>query len=262
MSKSERILLSHITVRGPDLESIHQVVKDRKSASFDFLANLFAMPEAGGSGVQVHQLRECLNFLETVGIIKANKSTKGEEFVLEPNLPDVAFPLILLNRLKLSAENSFYLVHKHLVSNDVLSVDMGALKRTVESSLELGFTWNEQKLGFWMNLADYLGLGKKYAYSQIFVCFPSSELLKNLLTVTVSKRKSGERVNLGEFVNYLSTEFFECLTREGLLFKGLQQSLLVLQRKGRISLVPAASDDPNPTFVDGKRIGFVSLKGG
>ena len=76
------------------------------------------------------------------------------------------------------------------------------------------------------------------------------------------KTDNGKQLNLRKFVDYLSEDFFECFTKEGHLFKGLQQSLLALQAKGRISLVPAASDDPTPTIVDGKPIGFVSLKGG
>lgn len=258
MTVSERILLSYITIRGADLESLCQTIKEKKIASFDFLAELFAMPDKTTSTLQVAQLRDCVNFLRSLGILKTGKLKRTDEFVLASDLQEMPFQLILLSKLRSARDKSFYQVHTHLVSKDVLLFDLNQLKQSVEKSIDLGFAWTEEKLNFWMDLAEFVGLGRRYSLTRSFVCYPSPVLLLELMKIfTAEKTKPA---SLKAFANHVSSNFFECFTQQKMLSEGLQQSLLFLESRERISLIPAPSDDPSPVTIRDKPFGTFRLR--
>jgi hypothetical protein len=259
VSGSGRIILSYINVRGPALESVYQIVRKHETASFDMLTDLFSIPETSESSPQTGQLRDCLNFLEGTGILRIIEKSKTEEVAIASNFGERPFKLVLLNRLRSDKKNPFHLVHSHLVSYDIVKFEISGLKQSVEKALDLGFTWTDEKLNFWMDLADYLGLGRKYASWRSFVSYPTPELVQYM--ISDFRRGKKVNVNLRKFLEYVSSSYFECFTREGKLFEGLQQTLLYLQRKGLATLRPAASDDPNTILLGGKPYASVSLEG-
>ena len=251
-------MLSYITVRGPDLEAVYDVVRDEGIVSFDSLAELFCMPEEGVGSVKTGQLRDCLNLLRAIDILDVTKPPKTENYKLEEGLKHDSFPILLLNKLRLAKDRSFYEVQRLIVRKDILHVHVDELKRIVESALDLNFAWTVEKLNFWMSMAHFLGLGRR-SYRR-FVCYPKPDLIENLLQDFFANNKA-EQAHPRDFFNYVSSEFFECLTEQGQLFQGFQQTMSLLERKGTVRLIPL-SDDPNPIQVGKKHVSLLSIMGG
>lgn len=248
---SSRILLSYITLRGYELESIYEVVKENSTISFADLKKIFSLDADNQSG----QLRDSVNFLNSTGIIRI--SADESEITIAKNFDNLPFRLVLLNQIRLDKANPFGSVLSHLVKNDYFRFNLEYLKKSVEKSLELGFTWTDEKLAFWMDLAIYLGLGRKY---HGFILYPSLELLKMILKDFSSRGLT--QFNLKNFLNYCSANYFDCFTREKRVFKGLQLSLLLLNKAGGpISIEPAASDDPDAIYLCEKQYGVIISRG-
>ncbi|MCW4005299.1 MAG: hypothetical protein NWF04_01675 [Candidatus Bathyarchaeota archaeon] len=242
--KSNRILLSYITLRGYELESVYQATKDA-SLNFEVLEQRFSLEKG--------LLRECVSFLLNTGLLKTNADES--EIARAKNFPDLPFKLLLLNQLRLDKANPFSLVHSHLIANDFFRIDRESLMRSVEKSLNFDFAWNDEKLNFWMDLASYLSLGRKYA---CFVIYPSPKLLTTVFEDFL--KRGPNQHSLKNFLTYCAMNYFDCFTREGAVSKGLQLSLLQLNQKGTISIKPAASDDPNAVLLSGKQYGNIALR--
>lgn len=259
MSKPERILLSYVQVRGPALAATYYAIKDNEDCSFDYLRELFCTPEKNGSGFEIGQLRGCLNFLRAIELVKMHFESDEETYRIREESLGIPFYALLLHRLRLADDPSFYEVQKHLVRNDIVLIPLAQIKRSVEDSLDLGFTWTQEKLNFWMELADFVGLGIKTS-SRNFMFYPSPDLVHTLLA---NFSKDSGRIRLKDFVEHLRSEFFECLTdpHRFQIFRGLQQSLLFLEKQGRIGFI-SMSDDPDMVKVGEKSISLVSVKGG
>lgn len=259
MSKPERILLSYVHIRGPALAATYYAIKNNKDCNFDHLRRLFCTPKKNGSGFEIGQLRGCLNFLRAVDLVKMHLESDEETYRILEESPSMPFQALLLHRLRLADDQSFYEVQRHLARNDVIFISLDELKRSVEDSLDLDFTWTQEKLNFWMELADFVGLGTRTS-SRSFIFYPSPKLLHTLLADF--SRDSG-RIRLKKFVEYLRSEFFECLTDPNLfqIFRGLQQSLLLLEKQERIRSI-SMSDDPDVVKVGDKSISLISVKGG
>lgn len=256
MSISKRIILSYITIRGSDIESIYKVLKFRGPTSIDELKDLFAIVATGESSEQSGQLNDCISFLVNVEILKTDNS--GTEVDLASDFAEMPFKLVLLNKFRLDKNNPFSLIHSLLVDYDLIRVSLNGLKPAVEKALDLEFTWTDEKLDFWLDLANYIGLVRKFAGHRSFAFYPNPELVHDIILNYPGEK--GTELNLRRILGYCSTNFFNCLTKEGRIFKGLQQSLLFLKSKNLITLIPAASDDPNPVRVDGKPYSLISLE--
>jgi uncharacterized protein YueI len=256
LSSSEKFILSYITIRGPDIESLFQTVKERKKATVDELKDLFSTTDTMRPETPM-QLRDSLSFLDSVGILKINEKNKTEFVTISSGFGSTPFNLVLLNRFRLDKQNPFTLVQSYLASIDATVIDLNTLKQRVEKSIELSYTWNEEKLGFWMDLAHYLGLGRKCVSSNLFVCYPTPKLIRDVVTEYIETDST--KADFRELADYVSSSFFECFTREGLLTLGLQQTLLLLQQQGFLKLIPAPSDTPNPLLINGKSYGSVLI---
>jgi len=259
MSKPERILLSYVQVRGPALASTYYAIKNNEDCTFDHLRGMFCTPKKNGSGFEIGQLRGCLNFLRAIDLVKMDFESDEETYRICEKSPDIPFNALLLHRLRLADDQSFYMVQRHLVRNNVVFIPLDELIRSVEDSLDLGFTWTQEKLNFWMELAAFVGLGSKTS-SRIFIFYPSPELVHTLLTDFL---RDSDRIRLKKFVEYLRSEFFECLTDPDRfqIFRGLQQSLLLLEERERIGFI-SMSDDPELVKVGEKSISLITIKGG
>ena len=259
MSKPERILLSYVQVRGPALAATYYAIKNNMDCSFDHLRGLFCTPKKNGSGFEIGQFRGCLNFLRAVDLVKMHLVSGEETYRILEESPSMPFRALLLHRLRLADDQSFYEVQSHLARNDVIFIPLDELKRSVEDSLDLDFAWTQEKLNFWMELADFVGLGTRTS-SRSFIFYPSPELIHTLLAGF--PRDSG-RIRLKKFVEYLRSEFFECLTDPDRfqMFRGFQQSLLLLEKQERIRFI-SMSDDPDLVKVGDKSISLISVKEG
>jgi hypothetical protein len=256
---SEKILLSYITLRGYDLESIYHVVKDSNGCTFEDLVDKFSVGNPDNNEIPTGQIRDCISFLVNVNVIRASENKN--EYSLTQDFKEVPFKLVLLNKFRIDKSNAFSAVLSHLISLDVMQFDISEFQHSVEKGLDLGFTWTPEKLDFWMDLADYLSLGRKYVGKHSFALYPSPKLLFSILKDCLSYENSKlETITLGNFLDYCSTHYFPILTRERLLFKGLQQSILQLNKIGEVQLRPAASDDPHGVLLNGKLFGHISLE--
>jgi hypothetical protein len=258
LSSSEKFILSYITIKGPDIESLFQTIKERKKATVDELRDLFSTTDTLKPETPM-QLRDSLNFLGSVGILRINEKKKTESVTLSSDFGNMPFNLVLLNRLRLDKQNPFTLVQSYLASIDATIIDLNTLKQRVEKSIELSYTWNEEKLGFWMDLAHYLGLGRKCVSSNLFACYPTPMLIRDVVKKYLETEST--KADFGKLTDYISSNFFECFTREGLLTVGLQQTLLWLQQYGFLKLISAPSDTPNPLLINSKSYGSVLISG-
>ncbi len=268
MDKPEKILLSYVHVRGPALAATHNVIKNNENCSFNYLKERFCMPKKNSSKFQTEQLDGCLKFLRTVDIVEMNSVSGKETYRIVEDLSGMPFHVLLLRKLRLAEDgpsrpHSFYEVQKVLVQNDISFIHLDQLRRLVEKSLraraDLDFTWTLEKLNFWMELADFLGLGTKTT-SRSFIFYPSPQLVHTLLE---SFSQDSEQKRLSRFVEYLRSNFFECLTQHGdfSIFKGLQQTLLLLEGEKRIRLI-SMSDDPELVKVGNNDVSLISIEGG
>jgi hypothetical protein len=259
LSKSEKNLLGYISLRGPDLEAVYEYIRANKSADFESLISIFAMPGIKDEGPQKSQVQDCLKFLATVGLVQVQKAQKKELYQLAGSDEKTPFKTKLLHRLKLITSNPFHVLHSLLVSNDFLQIEKEVLVQEAERSLKSDFSWNIEKVDLWCRLARYLDLGNERSDTGMFVCYPAPNLIKRLLEM-LSSQKTG-RVRLWEFAQYISTNFFQVYTRKDKLFTGLQGTLQLMQTNGTITLFPAKSDDPRVAYVGEKPFGEVALGG-
>jgi hypothetical protein len=258
MSELKRNILGYITLRGSDIESVYQVLRTQGQKSIEELKNLFGIFSLDTSDEQLGQLNDCISFLTNVAIVKTD--TSNELVSLASNFGETPFKLLLLNRMKTEKNNPFILVHSLLVTYDETRCHLNNVKTSVEKKFDLGFTWTDEKLDFWLDLANYIGLVKKLTGSREFLFYPHPNLVYDIFLNFLTGKKT--EFNLKKIFDQCSTDFFDCFTQEGLLFKGLQQSLLILNNRNLITLQPAASDESNPVKIDGKPYGFVSIKKG
>jgi hypothetical protein len=227
-----------------------------KRVTVDELRDLFSITDTEKSETPA-QLRDSLNFLSSVGILQIKEKNKTEFATLSSDFGNMPFDLVLLNRLRSDKQNPFTLVQSYLASIDATIIDLNTLKQRVEKDIKILYTWNEEKLGFWMELADYLRLGRKCLSSNLFICYPTPTLIRTLIK-TYAETES-PKVDFRKLTDYISSNFFECFTREGSLTSGLQQALLLLQQYDFVKLVPAPSDTSNPLLINGKSYSSVLI---
>ena len=96
-----RLLISHITLRGPELAQLYALVLAQPCISYDVLAQTLLPDWTGSSafGLEDATLREALNFLLVVGMLAQDGlSRRKASFRATPLLDELAFAPLLLHR--------------------------------------------------------------------------------------------------------------------------------------------------------------------
>lgn len=234
---SGRLLISHITLRGPELAQIYAEIAARPEIGADGLLARLA-PATGGSPFELADapLREALSFLTLAGLVEARG--RQRRYTASPRLPGAPFPLLLLHHLRSHPEGrqrAISLVHQALVANDTVTTTAAALRDQLERGpLRDLFAWTGEKITLWANLAGYLGLVRRVERSAELLAVPSLDL--TLSGLRWAAADAGGDSSLDAALRRIDVDLFACFTARGRLHRGLAQALLALDRLGRIRL--------------------------
>lgn len=235
-----RLLISHITLRGPELAQLYAAVEQRPGASYDDLLALLTPIGVGASELALDEapLREALNFLLVAGLVEQRgASRRRANFAPSPLLPGTPFPLLLLHHMHAHADErqrAPVLMLRQLVADDTLAISPGELREYMERGPLRGlFTWTGEKIGLWAHLMSYLGLVRRGEREAALLIVPQPLMLLAALSWAQARsaNTSADRL-LGE----IDTTLFACFTAKGRVYRGLAQALLALERRGQIRL--------------------------
>lgn len=279
---SGRLLISHITLRGPELAQIFGLVAASPEVGLDDLRGLVAPAAVGSSPYELSDapLREALSFLTLAGLIEGRG--RQRRFSVAPGLPHGApFPLVLLRCLQRHADRrqrAISLVQGALVADDLLSITPQALRERLERGpLRDVFAWTGEKVHFWAHLAAYLGLIRRPDRSPELLVVPQPALVRAALgwaSQQVDTQGSSSLpeatgsaahdvdptipISLAAALRRIDTELFACFTARGRVHRGLAQTLLALERLGQIRLSHSA-DAAQSLLLSERRVSEVTL---
>src|SRR5262249_12586904 len=132
-----RLLISHITLRGPELRQIHTLIEERPGINYDDLAATVipAVPPTD-FGLEEAPLREALNFLLVARLVEQQgPSRRKASFHATPLLAGAPFTLLLLHHIQAhrdERQRAPALIYRQLVSDDVLAITPSVLREQME----------------------------------------------------------------------------------------------------------------------------------
>jgi hypothetical protein len=238
-----RLLISHITLRGPELRQLYEIIRERPEVLYEDLVRSVVAPVAARDpfGLEEATLREALNFLLVAGMVEQRGSARRKaSFSAAPSPPDsdIGIPLMLLNRIGQLADErqrAIGLVHRHLVDRDALAFTLAGLRDDIERG-PYGhlFAWTGEKIGFWAHLAAYLGLVRRLEREVEGLVVPQPSLVLGALGLALSD--GSVSASLDTCLRAIDRAYFACFTRAGRVHRGLAQTLIALHRMGHIHL--------------------------
>jgi hypothetical protein len=237
-----RLLISHITLRGPELAQAYALIAARPEIGAEELREHLALTGAGASPYELADapLREALSFLTLAGLIEARG--RQRRYRATPRLPEAPFALLLLHHLATHADRrqqAISLVHRTLVADDTLATTPQALRDQLErGALRDLFAWTGEKVTLWAHLAAYLGLVRRLERTTDMLIVPQIELALASLAWAQRQRKGDS--SLDAALRLIDAELFACLTARGRAHRVLAQTLLALERLGHIRLSHSA----------------------
>lgn len=255
-----RLLISHITLRGPELAQVYALVAARPEIGADELRERLAPAATGASPFELADapLREALSFLTLAGLVEARG--RQRRYSASPRLTGAPFPLLLLHHLRSHAEErqrAISLVHQSLVADDAVTTTAAALRDQLERGpLRDLFAWTGEKVTLWAHLAAHLGLVRRVERSPELLAVPSLGLtLSALAWATCGASGDG---SLDAALRRVDASLFACFTSRGRVHKGLSQSLLALERLERIRLSHSA-DAARSLLLGERRVSDLAL---
>jgi len=257
-----RLLISHITLRGPELAQVYAQVAARPEVSADDLRDRLAPAAAGASPFELADapLREALSFLSLAGLVEARG--RQRRYSAAPLLPGAPFPLLLLHHLRRHAEErqrAISLVHQALVTEDMLTTTVLALRDQIERGpLRDLFAWTGEKVTLWAHLAAYLGLIRRVERSAELLAVPALDLTLAALTWAAAELNGDS--SLDAALRWIDAGLFACLTARGRVHRGVAQTLLALERLGQVRL-SHSSDAARSLLLGERRVSDLALAG-
>jgi hypothetical protein len=279
---SGRLLISHITLRGPELAQVYGLIAASSEVSLDDLRERLMPAAAGSSPYELSDapLREALSFLMLAGLIEGRG--RQRRYSVAPEIPRGApFPLALLRCLQRHADQrqrAISLVQGTLIADDLLSITPQALRDRLERGpLRNLFAWTGEKVHFWAHLTAYLGLIRRPDRSPELLVVPqptlihaalgwASQRLDNKGLSNPHKATNGAAhdvdvpvsVTLAAILRIIDAELLACFTARGRVHRGLAQTLLALERLGQIRL-SHSSDAAQSLLLGERRVSEVTL---
>jgi hypothetical protein len=257
-----RLLISHVTLRGPELHQLYALIADRPGISHDELVEaLVPSPGADAFGLDEAPLREALNFLLVAGMVdQQGPSRRKASFRATPKLTDVPFPLLLLHHIRThkdERQRALALVYAQLVARDDISTTAPALRDQMERGPHSDlFAWTGEKISLWTHLASYLGLVRRLDRSADVLVVPQPTLVRE--AIGWSQQQLADDCSIGACLRLVDEAFFACFTVRGKVHRGLAQSLLALDALGQIQLRHSA-DAARSVLVGERRASEVVL---
>ena len=257
-----RLLISHITLRGPELSQLYTIIVERPGVSYDELTN--ALMPAGANissfGLEEAPLREALNFLLVARLVEQQGPRRRKaSFQATPLLAGAPFALLLLRHIQAHGDErqrAPTLIYQQLVSDDVLAIIPTVLREQMERGAHRSlFTWTSEKISFWGHLAGYVGLIRRSEREAELLIVPQPNLALAALRWASAQASTS---SLDALLDAIDTNLFACFTSRGRVHRGLAQTLLALERLGHIRLSHSA-DAAHSLMLGDRRVSDVWL---
>ena len=276
-----RLLISHITLRGPELAQLYALVLAHPSISYDDLAQALVPGWTGGSefGLEDATLREALNFLLVAHMLAQDGlSRRKASFRATPLLQGLGFAPLLLHHIHShedQRQRALSAIYRQLVADDVLALTPAALRERMErGALRDLFIWTGEKISLWAHLLAFLGLIRRLEREAELLILPQPELLMHALhwantQCNAPPLRYGEGAggevkhrtrSLNALLSQIDSQLFACFTSRGRAHRGLAQTLLTLERQGQIVLSHSA-DAAQSLLLGERRVSDIALQG-
>lgn len=235
-----RLLISHITLRGPELRQLYACIADAPGVHYSELVRLTAAPinEGDRFGLQEAALREALNFLLVAQLVEQHGPARRQAaFRVVPKTPNIPFPLLLMRHIAAhpdEKQQALIRLYQQLVRQDIVALSASAIRDEAERG-PLGdlFAWTGEKVVFWVRLCEHLGLVRSVARDNHVLFAPRPELVLAALRAQFGDRS---RAALATCLHEVDASFFACFTARGTVQRGLVQTLVALHRLGALRL--------------------------
>lgn len=269
-SSSGRLLISHITLRGPELRQTYECIVAHSEVGYEELCAEFVLGDSvhDDFGLADATLREALNFLLIARLVhRRGGSGRTARFRAAPLLTGVAFPLLLLHHIASlpdERQQAPILIHRQLTDEDVLSVTPVTLRELMERSRYATlFTWTNEKAIFWGHLAAYLGLVRRLEREGTLLLVPQPALVLAALQFELGRIGAPPAlgVPLAAALGGIEARFFACFTRHLRVHRGLVQMLIALHRLGEVRLTHE-SDASRSLLLGNWRVSHICLTRG
>ncbi len=236
-----RLLISHITLRGPELQQLHTLIARRPDICYDELRETLVAPVALRTEIQLEEapLREALNFLLVAGLVEQRGASRLKAtFRVTATLSERPFALLLLHHLCQHGDErqrAISLIHRQLVLDDALAVTPQALRDQMERGpYQKLFVWTSEKIMLWTHLASFLGLVRRLERGGELLVVPQPHLLLDALHWATSQTAAGG--SLDALLRVIDCSLMACYTGRQRVHRGVAQTLIALHSWGEIRL--------------------------
>lgn len=257
-----RLLISHITLRGPELAQLYAFITEHPGVSYDELVDALMPVGAADSsfGLEEAPLREALNFLLVARLVEQQgPSRRKASFHATPLLTGVPFALLLLHHVQTHGDErqrALALIYRQLAYDDILAISPVALRERMERGAHRGlFTWTGEKISFWGHLVGYIGLIRRSEREAELLMVPQPNLVLAALRWASGQASTS---SLDALLEVIDASLFACFTNRGRVHRGLAQTLLALDRLGRVRLSHSA-DAARSLMLGDRRVSDVWL---
>ncbi len=265
ISSSNRLLISHITLRGVELEQLYRRIESQPGIYFNDLVFALSPDPCDHSRLELTEtaLFEAVNFLIVADMIRSEGSTRRQAcFYPKPMLNDIPFPLLLLYHIQAhpdKRQRALALVQRHLVAEDILSSNTKDIRIEMErSSLGNLFVWTSEKVIFWSHLSHYLGTVRRLNHKNEILIVPQMSLLLKTLHWT-NKTELVDIYHLRQSLDAIDRLFFACYTVHNRVHQGIVQALVALEKTGYVQFFHY-SDSQSSLLLNERRISHFRLK--
>lgn len=260
-----RLLISHITLRGPELRQVYEAAAVLGEAPYEVLARALMPadpPGAAPHAIDDAPLREALSFLVGAGLLARRGAGRRASFHATPLLPGAPLDILLLHHIRRhpdERQRAVALVQEELARADTLGVSPAALRERMERGPHGAlFAWTGEKIQLWWHLAAFLGLARRSHREPDILAIPQPALVERAL------RWAGVRTNstsADALLREVDAQLFACTTARGRPTRAIAQALLALERGGRARLAHHA-DSAGSLLIGERRVSDILLMEG
>jgi hypothetical protein len=235
-----RLLISHITLRGPEVEQLFALLVERGTLTYEALAAEMVPTGSSRASLALEQaaLDEALSFLVGVGMVAQEGSLRRRATFHPLKMADTPFSLHLLHRLLVhweARQRAIQRVYQEAVAGDHLAITPRALRAQMERGpYQALCVWTGEKITFWSQLMAHVGLVRRLERGEECLIVPQPDLVRSALAW--AQMQVAEPTSLDACLRCIDQALFACFTARGYLHQGLAQTLVALHRVGRVQL--------------------------
>lgn len=259
-----RLLISHITLRGPDLHQVYALVATHPHISYPDLVTALTPDCTTGDPFDLGEasLAEALNFLLVAGVVEQEGPARRQATFRTTPLPhEVSFPLLLLHHIQAhhdQRQQAPALIYRQLVAEDALALTIPQVRDQMERGpLRTLFAWTGEKVTFWSHLAHYLGLIRRIDRSAEALIVPRPDLVLAACHWAMRENPTTPHA-ISVVFDTIDHALFACYTMRGRVHRGLAQTLTMLERGGHVQITHSA-DASRSLLLGDRRVSEVQL---